>query len=128
MATKGRATQVDSALKREVKEAVREVVDETLVNYTNGAAAFADSMTATIGRMVDSFDEFFTKNLMADRPDIANAFLDARLRASQENVKALNAKLTNLRRLRTQSAVEARSNRGARRPRKRRSTPSSTSS
>jgi hypothetical protein len=94
--------------RQDVKQAVREVMDEIVITYANGATTFADSMTTSVSTMIDSFDDFFTRNLMADKPKAAEAFLDARLQSARQAQKLLNSKITALERLREKAAAQAK--------------------
>ena len=103
MARKRASADAPLQTRADVKAAVRELMDETAVHYSNGAVEFANRMTEFVSRMVDSFDGFFTTNFVADRPQVARTFLDARLRAARETQRVVTAKIADLEKLRARA-------------------------
>ena len=92
----------------DVKRAIREVMDEMITTYARGAAKFGDAVTTSLARIGDSFDDFFTENLIEDRPEAAIFFLDARLRSARETQKLLHAKISALEGLRAKTIARER--------------------
>ena len=85
-----------------VKQAVREVIDETLVSFANGANQFASDVTKSLSAISDSFDEFFTRNLRDNSAPTADAFIDARLKAMKDTQRLVEKKISQLERSRRQ--------------------------
>lgn len=90
-----------------VRRAVRDVFDELAVTYANGSAKFAESVTSSLSTIVDSFDDYFTRNLIDDRPEVATAFLDSRLASARETQKLVAQKIRSLQGLRAKAAKRA---------------------
>jgi|SRR5712671_2502982 len=79
--------------KTDVKSAVREVMEEISVVYAHGAGKFIDSVMKSLADVADAYDEFYTRNLVEDRPELAKIFLDLRLRSLKSVEKLVQAKL-----------------------------------
>src|SRR5438552_18423033 len=70
--------------KRDVKDAIREAMDELTVKYAHGAGAFVDTVMQSSAEMADAFDDFYTRNLIEDRPPAAKLFVELRLRSARK--------------------------------------------
>jgi hypothetical protein len=86
----------DPVDKDTVKEAIREVVDEVGNTYAHGAGLFVDSLIVNLSNIGDSFDDYYTRNLMRDRPRVAETFLELRIRSVRKADEQLQATLKKL--------------------------------
>jgi len=92
----------------DLKRALKEVIDERLLTYANGASAFSDKITSSVSQMIDAFDAFFTRNMVEDQPQAALALLEARLRSAREMARLLDVKIKGLEALRAKAVQEQR--------------------
>jgi hypothetical protein len=94
-----------------VKAAIRELMDDLSVTYAHGAGIFFDKVMRSMADMVDAFDEFYTTNLMKDRPRAASAFVELRLRAVRTAERTLSTKIAELERFDSRIKRELRAER-----------------
>jgi hypothetical protein len=82
--------------KEQMKEAVKEVLDERAVTYAQGAVQFANAVTASWSGLIDAFDGFFLRNFVEDQPEAGQAVLDARLAAARQARDHMTQKVAEL--------------------------------
>ena len=82
--------------KQEIKDALHEVIDESMVNYSQGSAEFAKSVSIAMSDLINAFDKFVVGNLVADPKRQKNCseklYVDARTATLKHASEALALK------------------------------------
>ena len=90
------AKKPEDVQRQQMKEAVREGLNDIAVSYTNGALKFTNVVADSWAQVIDAFDEFFLTNLSEDNPEVARNVIDARLSSVKRTQKQINDKVREL--------------------------------
>jgi hypothetical protein len=87
---------MDGADKKVIRDAVREEFDQVAVTYTNGALKLTNALADSWAGVVDALDGFFLRNFAEDRPQAAEAVIDARISSAKRVQRNLDKKIREL--------------------------------